>query len=214
MGLSAYPASQHHHHHHHHHHKHHSEQHNSSMPHYATARPPQQHQHYHQQQQRVNGDPERDRHRRMTSPEVQMRPPPHRAPHGASHSGSSTTHPYTRVALAERHSGGGGGGRQAQRRNENHTVRPTSAVVGRRDHYQRVTAHKSDSLLQYNSLDRGLARSRDGGVVQQQTGQSIPNQLPPSGSEVRSLPFQDQTREVCNSPNSDEERYTGRDYLC
>ena len=86
-----------------------------------------------------------------------------------------------------------------RRSSDRHRERPASVGTGeRRTNYQRVTAQRSDSSLQYNSLDRGLIYHRDGGIdpaslvqQQQQTREWVTHQLPPSGSEMRSFVFEE-----------------------
>ena len=209
-GLSfQYPipmTSHHHHHHHHHHHtKHHSE-HASSLPHHeamATAR--QYHNYYYSQRAGSGRSYEKERLRRVTSPEMQLqrpltqqllRPPPRGA---RAHSSSSprTTH-YSQVVFNER-------GRQVQRRSsDRRRERPVSDGSGmmkeRRMNFECMTAQRSDGSLEYSSaFDRGTVYSRDGGVdsetllqphhLQRGREWGSPRQLSPSRSEMRSPVF-------------------------
>ena len=210
VGLSSYPvAAQHHHHHlHHPHMKHHSEQSSSTLPHHyhqTATRQSLQYHNYHPQ--RVNSAvPEKERLRRVSSPEMQMQPPPQRAPRGTRiHSSSNSTH-YSKVVLNER-------GKQVQRRNNGTKYRERPASVGghgaraeRRSDYQRMTVQRSEGSLQYNSLNRGMIFTRDSSSIdpaslssvqqhqqQQQGGEWAPHQFPPSGSrsEMRSPVFEE-----------------------
>ncbi len=223
VGLSSYPVTaQHHPHNHHqphyHHVKHHSEQ-SSALPHHY---PRQSLQYHNYQPQRVpNGAmPEKERLRRVSSPEMQLQPPPQRAPHGARiHSSSNSTH-YSKVVLNER-------GKQVQRRSSDIKYRERPASVGahgareeRRANYQRITAQRSEGSLQYNSLNRGMIFNRDGGGIdpvslvqhQQQQGEEWPpHQYPPSRSEMRSPVF-----EGVNVPRNaydNLERYQTNDFV-
>ena len=210
--LSSYPiaAQPHHHHHHHNHHqphhhhvKHYSEQ-GSTLPpqhhHQQTRQSLQYHNYSHAQRGGVNGGamPEKERLRRMSSPEMQMQPPPQRAlprgTHRSTHSSASSnsTH-YSKVILNER-------GKQVhqQRRSNEVKYRERPASVGshgarRTANYQRMTAQRSEGSLPYNSLDRGMIFNRDGDPAtvqeqqqqyqpQQQGGEWAPHHFSPSGS--------------------------------
>lgn len=135
---------------------------------------------------------EKERLRRVSSPEMQMQPPPQRAPRGARiHSGSNSTH-YSKVVLNER-------GKQVQRRSNDIKYRERPASVGshgareeqRRADYRHMTAQRSEGSLQYSSLNRGMIYNRDDSRIDpaslvQQGGEWALHQFSPSRSEMRS----------------------------
>ena len=158
--------------------------------------------------------PEKERLRRMSSPEMQMQPPPQRAPprgtRRSTHSSASSnsTH-YSKVVLNER-------GKQVhqQRRSNEVKYRERPASVGshgtgarRTANYQRMTAQRSEGSLPYNSFDRGMIFNRDGDPatvqeqqqqqyqLQQQGGEWAPHHFSPSGSrsEMRSPISEEET---------------------
>ena len=208
-GITSYPRSAQY----HHIKRRHNEQTNTLPPHHPQARKqPQQQQHYqyHQQHyqqyqqvhhQRMNGgssgggaELERERFRRVSSPDGL---PQSRV--AAAHPGHlRSTHSHGSVApTGERHGRRGRehrSGHVQRSASETNGTRPAHLVLNERNggshrEHSLSAQPRSDSLLQYNSLDRGLREgSPSGGYVQQQ---HVPHPLSPSGPEMRAVLFEE-----------------------
>ena len=215
VGITSYPRSVQY----HHVKRRHSEQTNTLTPHHPQARKqPQQQQHYqyHQQHyqqyqqvhhhQRTNGghvgggggtELERERFRRVSSPDG---PPQSRV--AAAHPGHlRSTHSYSSVAPSgERHGRRGRehrSGHVHRSASETNGTRPPHLVLnerlnggGHREHSLSAQP-RSDSFLQYNSVDRGLIYQREGSPSSGYAQQHVPHPLSPSGPDMRAVLFEE-----------------------
>lgn len=197
VGITSYPRSQ------YHHVKRRQSEHTNSLPPQHPARQLQQYHHGHHQQQqrhhqpkyhRVNGgESERERFRRVSSPDG---PAQGRVP--AAYPGLRSTHSYNKLnPTAERHGrrGRGENGHVQRSASENNSRRPGNIVLNEKNggyRGQSLSAQpKSDSLLQYNSLDRGLIYQREGSPSGSVARQRTAHPLSPSGPEMRAVLFEE-----------------------
>ena len=146
----------------------------------------------------------------MSSPEMQLQSPP-LSPQG-------NVHPSYLYSMNERRStagrGGGRGNNIQRRRSENYRERPLTVGVPERrgSHKQHSMAPqpKSDSYLQYNLQERGSIHQRaEGSPVRLQTRHGTPQQLSPSGAEMRTFQYEEReySRDGYNSPRGSKSPY-------